>query len=252
MHPARRPMAMHLIFAAAAAPLAGQLAYAAEPLLLPLTPTILKDANLEGELGCSFSTDDDDVLLLAFGNVASEDPSDATAQTSAGPHRIAAPGGFDAMLDGARFAGDGLEIDVAVIGEAVSGGESPAMPARLSASRNGGSAATYEGFWTCGPSSGARLGESASPPCFAVSAGAGRLSGSSFAPRNGGATASKSPATWVLPHPYGGGGPPKAVEGAPIGKHSRQILKYSRARPRKTKTARARRAVKSIGCGGRI
>ena len=106
---------------------------------------------LAGELACSFSGGDDQLLLVARGNVASDDPAFGVVKVSGYVERVAAPGGFDAMLDGASFAGRGKTVVIAVTGPAEGGGESPPRPAPLTYRRADGASRVFQGLWTCGP-----------------------------------------------------------------------------------------------------
>ena len=64
--------------------------------------------------------------------------------------RIAAPGGFDGLVNGATFTGAGKTIRIALTGPATGGGESPAYPATLTYDRADGAKRVYAGTWTCG------------------------------------------------------------------------------------------------------
>jgi hypothetical protein len=78
----------------------------------------MREASLAGELGCSFTTADGEVLLIAIGNVASSD------------------------------AAQGV---VKVTGEPTEGGESPPRPATLTYDRADGAQRDWQGEWRCGP-----------------------------------------------------------------------------------------------------
>jgi hypothetical protein len=119
--------------------------------LQPLTAQDLAAETLAGELACSFSDGDDEVRLLARGNVASDDPAFGVVKVSGYVERVAAPGGFDAMLDGASFAGRGKTVVIEVTGPAQGGGESPPRPATLTYQRADGASRVFQGLWTCGP-----------------------------------------------------------------------------------------------------
>src|SRR5690606_35293032 len=66
--------------------------------LLPLSDADIEGAMLEGELACAFSIDGGGTLLLAKGNVASNEPSRGVVNVAGYVEPVAAPGGFDAML----------------------------------------------------------------------------------------------------------------------------------------------------------
>jgi hypothetical protein len=115
-----------------------------------LTSADMGDAKLEGELACSFSGGDA-TLLLARGNVGSPERSQGVVKVASSVERISAPGGYDAMIKGVRFAGQGKTITIKVTGKAERRGESPAYPATLTYDRADGARRTLIGDWTCGP-----------------------------------------------------------------------------------------------------
>lgn len=119
--------------------------------LQTLTSQDLDAEPLAGELACSFSGVDDSLLLVARGNVASDDPAFGAVKVSGYVERVAAPGGFDAMLDRASFAGRGKTVVIEVTGSAEGGGESPPRPATLTYQRADGASRVFQGLWTCGP-----------------------------------------------------------------------------------------------------
>jgi hypothetical protein len=119
--------------------------------LSALSPAELAAAQLAGELGCSFAADERSPLLVARGNVASTEPAFGLIKIGNTLERIAAPGGFDAMLDGADFSGRGTAIRIALTGPATGGGESPPRPATLTFDRADGARRVFPGRWTCGP-----------------------------------------------------------------------------------------------------
>ena len=74
----------------------------------PLSRQEIEAAALAGELGCSFSAEAGHApLLLAMGHVASKEPARGVVKVGDDVEPVAAPGGFDAMLRGARFTGCG-------------------------------------------------------------------------------------------------------------------------------------------------
>jgi hypothetical protein len=119
--------------------------------LQSLTAEDLNAEPLAGELACSFSGQDEAVLLLARGDVASDDPAFGAVKVSGYVERVAAPGGFDGMLNGTSFAGRGKTVEIEVTGPAQGGGESPPRPATLTSQRADGASRAFEGLWTCGP-----------------------------------------------------------------------------------------------------
>jgi hypothetical protein len=61
-------------------------------------------------------------------------------------------GGFDAILKGGTFVGQGKVLRVTLAGaKPVGGGESPAHPATLTYDRADGARRTVQGLWSCGP-----------------------------------------------------------------------------------------------------
>ena len=119
--------------------------------LSALAAADLKAQPLAGELACSFSTDAASPLLIARGNVASREAAVGAVKVSGYVERVAAPGGFDGMLDGATFTGQGKTIRIAPTGPATGDGESPPRPATLTYERADGASLTLAGRWECGP-----------------------------------------------------------------------------------------------------
>lgn len=119
--------------------------------LSPLSQADMRAVNLAGELGCAFSTSGSSPILVAMGNVASREAAQGVVKVGSSVERVAAPGGFDAMLKGVTFSGAGKTIRITVTGPARGGGESPPSPAELTYDRADGAQRTYAGEWTCGP-----------------------------------------------------------------------------------------------------
>lgn len=120
--------------------------------LSPLLRADFEANRLEGELSCGFNSGGGgDPLLFATGFVASKDAAQGLVKVGTYVERIAAPGGYDAMVKGATFSGQGKVIKIAVTGEATGGGESPAYPATLTYDRADGARRVIAGTWTCGP-----------------------------------------------------------------------------------------------------
>ncbi|TYT26157.1 hypothetical protein FZO89_07730 [Luteimonas viscosa] len=116
-----------------------------------LTEQDLADADLSGELACSFSADDAAPILLARGMVASGEPAQGIVKVAGYVEVIRAPGGFDGILENPTFTGQGKTIVIAVTGPATGGGESPPRPATLTYQRADGASRTFDGRWQCGP-----------------------------------------------------------------------------------------------------
>lgn len=119
--------------------------------LSPLTAEDIEAAALSGELACSFSMDGAASLLVARGNVDSDEPSRGVVKVGSYVEPVSALGGFDAMLEGARFSGAGKTVSIALTGPATGGGESPARPATLAYDRADGARREFAGQWQCGP-----------------------------------------------------------------------------------------------------
>jgi len=119
--------------------------------LSALSANDIEAAKLPGELGCAFSTDAAAPLMVVMGNVASKEPSQGVVKVLDSVERVAAPGGFDAALKGATFAGAGKTIRITLTAPATGGGESPPIPATLTYDRADGASRTFVGRWECGP-----------------------------------------------------------------------------------------------------
>lgn len=112
----------------------------------------LTGASLKGELGCSFAADAaTPPILVAKGNVASQDPARGIVKIGDTTASIAAPGGYDAIVDGANFFTEGLQLRIALTGAAQGGGEAPPRPATLTLNRADGARRVIAGLWQCGP-----------------------------------------------------------------------------------------------------
>ncbi|HTG37476.1 hypothetical protein [Sphingomonas sp.] len=123
----------------------------AEPVgLRALLPGTIEAAAPAGELACSFSARNQ-TLLLARGDVDAVRPAEAVVRSDAGPVRLGRAGGFDAMIDGGTFQGEGITAQIALTGPAVQRGESPPRPATLTLDRPGAPPWRIAGEWTCGP-----------------------------------------------------------------------------------------------------
>ena len=122
--------------------------------LAALTETDVGDAKLKGELACSFADGDEEgaqPILLAQGDVASEEPSRGIVKIGDTIETVSANGGFDRMAKGTKFYAKGMELRVAPTGPAQGGGESPPRPATLTADRADGARRVFAGLWQCGP-----------------------------------------------------------------------------------------------------
>ncbi|WP_103174153.1 hypothetical protein [Paracoccus sp. SY] len=118
--------------------------------LQPLTADDIEGAGLTGELFCSFEANGQP-LLLAAGNVASDQAAEATIRLSNRLLSLSADGGYDAMTPGTVFTGSEVLAEVAVTSEATESGESAAYPAKLTVQPEGGDKVVADGLWRCGP-----------------------------------------------------------------------------------------------------
>lgn len=116
-----------------------------------LTAQDVSDARLSGELACSFAAPDATSLLHATGVVAADEPAQGVVKVSGYVEPVRAPGGFNAIVGGATFTGQGKTIVVALTGPAIGGGESPPRPATLTYQRADGASRVFAGQWQCGP-----------------------------------------------------------------------------------------------------
>ncbi|HEY6814193.1 MAG TPA: hypothetical protein VI168_01515 [Croceibacterium sp.] len=119
-----------------------------------LTPEDIEGAGLAGELTCAFAQHGaEGPLLMASANVLDVARADGVLKLGPATLRLrgAATGGFNAMVQGARFTSGELEARVVVTSETPrEGGESPPRPSRLEIASPAG-AQKIEGAWTCGP-----------------------------------------------------------------------------------------------------
>jgi hypothetical protein len=104
----------------------------------------------KGELSCGFGVGETR-LLWANGFVASKEPAEGLVKVGGYVERISAPGGFDGLINGATFTGQGKTIIIKITGQATGGGESPPNPATLTYQRADGASRVFTGTWTCGP-----------------------------------------------------------------------------------------------------
>lgn len=119
-------------------------------MLSALSAADMEAQPLAGELACSFSTDAASPLLVARGNVASDNAAQGLVKVTGSVERVTAPGGFDGMLKGAVFTGAGMTIRITQTGPSAGGGESPPSPATLTYEADGANQ-TLAGRWECGP-----------------------------------------------------------------------------------------------------
>lgn len=116
-----------------------------------LSSADIEGAKLPGELGCGFSDASGSPLLIAMGDAASKGPATGIVKVADSVERIAAPGGFDAMVKGVTFTGAGKTVRIELTGSPIGSGEAPPIPARLVYERADGAQRSFAGRWECGP-----------------------------------------------------------------------------------------------------
>lgn len=122
--------------------------------LTPLGYAQIEPANLQGELGCSFSRETDtNPILVARADVVPEGLVTGVVAVNAYPERIAQAnaGGFDDLADGIELSSRAMTLQLDVLGEDRSDSEQSVRPATLTVMRMDGAERIYEGMWTCGP-----------------------------------------------------------------------------------------------------
>lgn len=120
--------------------------------LSPLLRADFEANKLDGELSCGFNSGGGtDPLLYAVGFSGIKEPGHGLVKVGTYVERIVAPGGYDAMVNGTTFNGQGKTIKIAITGKQIGGGESPPYPATLTYDRADGAKRVIEGTWTCGP-----------------------------------------------------------------------------------------------------
>jgi|GEM_PF-3055901 len=120
-----------------------------------LTEADMTGASLEGELGCSFHAGGAYLpVFIAAANVVPDGVADGLVKDGPMTARVrsTSQGGFNALVDGGRFEGEGVVVEVEVTGQPESGGhESPPIPARISIEGHDGRNVDADGEWRCGP-----------------------------------------------------------------------------------------------------
>jgi hypothetical protein len=107
--------------------------------------------DLKGELSCYFHDKAGALLLVASGFSGIKEPGYGLVKVLTSVEQVVAPGGYDAMVNGTAFSGQGKTVTIAITGKATGGGESPAYPATLTYDRADGAKRVFPGAWTCGP-----------------------------------------------------------------------------------------------------
>jgi len=106
---------------------------------------------LKGELSCHFRDKAGALLLVASGFSGVKEPGFGLVKVTGYVEQVVAPGGYDAMVNGTAFGGQGKTVTIAITGPATGGGESPPYPATLTYDRADGAKRVFAGTWTCGP-----------------------------------------------------------------------------------------------------
>lgn len=119
--------------------------------LSPLTAQDIAQAKLPGELACGFADHTENTLVYASGNVQSDEDAIGLIKVAASVERLAAPGGFDALVRGPTLAGSGVRVEIAIKDGPSVSGESQPRPAFMTVVRDGKPDVRIDGTWTCGP-----------------------------------------------------------------------------------------------------
>jgi hypothetical protein len=107
--------------------------------------------DLKGELSCYFHDKANALLLVGSGFSGVKEPGYGLVKVLDSVEQVVAPGGYDAMVNGTAFSGQGKTVTIAITGPATGGGESPPYPATLTYDRADGAKRVFAGTWTCGP-----------------------------------------------------------------------------------------------------
>lgn len=120
-----------------------------------LTEADMTGVSLAGELGCSFHAGGAyQPVFVATADVLPDGVADGLVKDGPMTARVrsTSEGGFNALVDGGRFEGEGVVVEVEVTGQPESGGhESPPIPARISIEGHDGRNVDADGEWRCGP-----------------------------------------------------------------------------------------------------
>ena len=117
-------------------------------------------ANLAGELGCSFRRDADALAIwIGRGDVAGDAGAESMIKFGGAVRKLAmaGTGGYDAMADGARFENGGVALaisktdDEPLAEDPQIAMESPIHPATLTFAVTGEEERTVQGLLECGP-----------------------------------------------------------------------------------------------------
>ncbi|MET0376811.1 MAG: hypothetical protein ABW128_21475 [Rhizorhabdus sp.] len=146
---AHKPAAVNPLTSKPAGPTVG--GDGSQIIMSQLSAADLNSVELSGELACSFSAHEGAPLLLAKGNAMSDAWAQGLIKIGSTVERVNAPGGYDAMLSGASFAGRGVTIRIDLTGDAIGSAESPPRPAKLTFDRADGARRVFTGQWVCGP-----------------------------------------------------------------------------------------------------
>ena len=138
---------------------AGEMAEMLNLAVQELTPADIRQADLEGELGCAFTPSlRGETLFLAGADVIDDAGGEGLIRLPDGVKvlQMEGTGGFEAMSRGARFTGEDVRVAIAITGEdslpedPPVAAESPAFPATMTLS-NAANEITIRGVYECGP-----------------------------------------------------------------------------------------------------
>jgi hypothetical protein len=118
-----------------------------EIVLNKLTRQEITMAGLSGDKACGFfAMGQGEPLLIVKG---SADSVRGLVKVAGSIEQVSAPGGFDAVAKGTRFAGKGKTLTVSVNGPPRKDVES-ARPATMTYDRADGAQRAFKGLWVCG------------------------------------------------------------------------------------------------------
>lgn len=107
---------------------------------------------LEGELRCAFQDADGALLLIASANVGQSQPIAALVKVESVVETLTVgSGGYDRMVDGAAYSGNGLIATITPKGEDMTPGEGLTWRADLHLENARGDMLDLDGVWSCGP-----------------------------------------------------------------------------------------------------
>lgn len=110
------------------------------------------EGQLEGELRCGFADGDGQPLMIASANVGESEPIAALVKVAGVVETLTVgSGGYDRMVDGASYTGNGLIASITPQGEDMTPGEGLTWRAVFRLENATGDALDLDGVWSCGP-----------------------------------------------------------------------------------------------------